>query len=91
MATKSDITARVLEKHSVLDKKIVALVINIFFEILSDALKEHNRIEFRRFGSFSVRSYNVMKINDKLVKNRYFKIYFRSSRNLISEVNSCKQ
>ncbi len=90
MATKSEVTTKILEKFSSLDKKIVILVVDMFFDVLSDELKEHNRIEFRRFGSFSIRNYNLRKFNGNLSKDKYFRIYFRSSRSLIDEVNACK-
>ncbi len=76
----------------VISEKIDVKVLGVekYKIILSDELKEHNRIEFRRFGSFSIRNYNLMKFNGKLSKDKYFRIYFRSSGSLIDEVNACK-
>ena len=91
MATKSDIVKRVAEKYSSLDKKAIAFVVDRFLKILESALKDHNRIELRGFGSFSIRSYNLKTVSshrlDRLTKNRYFKVYFRSSESLSNECN----
>ncbi|WP_246214379.1 HU family DNA-binding protein [Wolbachia endosymbiont of Dirofilaria (Dirofilaria) immitis] len=37
------------------DKVVIEATVNSFFEVLSSALKCHNRIEIRGFGSFSIR------------------------------------
>ncbi|MFP3035783.1 MAG: HU family DNA-binding protein [Wolbachia sp.] len=91
MATKSNIITKVAEKHPFLDKMVIAAIVNRFFEILSSTLKRHNRIEIRGFGSFSIRSYNLKEtshfMSKHFVKNRYFKIYFRSSKKLSYLVN----
>ncbi|MDD9331219.1 MAG: HU family DNA-binding protein [Wolbachia sp.] len=91
MTTKSDIIKKVVKKHPSLGKVVITAIINKFFKVLSDALKNHNRVEFREFASFSVRSYNLTKVSgsmlDKLQEKQYLKVYFRSSGNLSSLIN----
>jgi integration host factor subunit beta len=91
VATKSDVLVKVTKKQPYLDKMVVATIINMFFEMLSSALKFHNRIEIRGFGSFSIRSYNLKKgshlMTQKFTKNQYFKVYFRSSQGLSNLIN----
>ena len=91
MATKSDIIKKIVEKHSSLGVITTKTIINKFLKTLSCALKKHKRIEFRGFGSFSIRSYNLKEVkysaSSKFIKNQYFKIYFRSSKNFSNFIN----
>lgn len=89
MATKSDIIKKIVEKYSFVDKVLVIAVVDKFFTMLSETLKNHDRIEFRGFASFSIRSYSIVNrsISSKLKKNKYFKVYFRSSQSLSNLVN----
>ncbi|MDG7055926.1 MAG: HU family DNA-binding protein [Wolbachia endosymbiont of Meromenopon meropis] len=94
MTTKSNIIMKVSEKYPFLERLIIASIVNRFFEILSNTLKRHNRIEIRGFGSFSIRTYNLREasycIPQKFAKNRYFKTYFRSSKKLSHLINEHK-
>ncbi|QOD37946.1 HU family DNA-binding protein [Candidatus Wolbachia massiliensis] len=91
MATKSSIIMKVAKRHPLLDKVIIATIVNRFFGILSNTLRHHNRVEIRGFGSFSIRSYNLKETNHSMLqnfaKNRYFKTYFRSSKKLSNLIN----
>ncbi|APR98036.1 HU family DNA-binding protein [Wolbachia endosymbiont of Folsomia candida] len=91
MATKSDIIAKVAKKHPFLDKMVISTIVDRFFKIFLDTLKHHNRVEIRGFGSFSIRSYNLKKLDyptsPKFRKNQYFKPYFRSSEKLSNLIN----
>ncbi|MGL9717682.1 MAG: HU family DNA-binding protein [Wolbachia sp.] len=91
MATKSNIITKVAKRHPLLDKMVIAAIVNRFFEVLSSALERHSRIEIRGFGSFSIRSYNLKETNhlmlQKFAKNQYFKTYFRSSKKLSDLIN----
>ncbi len=85
MATKSNIITKVAKRHPLLDRIVIAAIVNRFFEILSSTLERHNRVEIRGFGSFSIRSYNLKETShlmlQKFAKSQYFKTYFRSSKN----------
>ncbi|NSM56468.1 integration host factor subunit beta [Wolbachia endosymbiont of Atemnus politus] len=91
MATKSNIITKVAKRHPLLDKVVIAAIVNRFFEVLSSALEHHNRVEIRGFGSFSIRSYNLKETNhlvlQQFAKNQYFKTYFRSSKKLSDLIN----
>ncbi|MGL9725996.1 MAG: HU family DNA-binding protein [Wolbachia sp.] len=91
MATRSDIIAGIAKRNPFLDKIAIAAVIDNFFEVLSSALKYHNRVEIRGFGSLSIRSYKLKEtsylILQKATKHQYFKTYFRSSKKLSDLIN----
>lgn len=54
--TKADLVNVISEKTS-LQHKQAEMVINLVFDMMSDALKKDDRIEIRGFGSFVNRSY----------------------------------
>lgn len=54
MATKSDIIAKVAEKHRLLDKVIIAAIVDSFFRVFSNTLKYHNRVEIRGLVLFQL-------------------------------------
>lgn len=53
--TKAEIVEEVNEKLS-LTKKDIARVIDLFFEIVKDGLKDGKHIELRGFGTFEVKT-----------------------------------
>jgi nucleoid DNA-binding protein len=53
--TKAEIVEEVNERLR-LTKKDIARVIDLFFEIIKDALKEGKHIELRGFGTFEVKT-----------------------------------
>jgi len=54
--TKSEIIAAIAAKNPHLTVKDVTQIVNVVFEKISDSLANGDRVEFRGFGSFSVRS-----------------------------------
>ena len=54
--TKSELIEKVAHRIN-LPKKRAEEVVNAFFESMSDALLQEERIEVRGFGSFSLREY----------------------------------
>jgi integration host factor subunit beta len=54
--TKADLITIISEKAH-LQHKQAELVVNMVFDMMSDALKKDDRIEIRGFGSFVNRSY----------------------------------
>lgn len=54
--TKSEIIAAIAAKNPHLTVKDVTQIVNVVFEKISDSLAKGDRVEFRGFGSFSVRS-----------------------------------
>ncbi len=58
--TKADLINVIAEKAH-LQHKQAELVVNMVFDMMSDALKKDDRIEIRGFGSFKVKFYNGYK------------------------------
>ncbi len=58
--TKADIVERISATTG-LTKKDTAMVINRFFEVVTEALSQSNNIEIRGFGSFKVKTRRARK------------------------------
>lgn len=58
--TKADIVERISATTG-LTKKDTAMVINRFFEVVTEALAQGNNIEIRGFGSFKVKTRRARK------------------------------
>lgn len=58
--TKADIVERISATTG-LTKKDTAMVINRFFEVVTEALSQGNNIEIRGFGSFKVKTRRARK------------------------------
>ena len=58
--TKADIVERISATTG-LTKKDTAMVINRFFEVVTEALSQGNNIEIRGFGSFKVKNRRARK------------------------------
>ena len=54
--TKSELIERIASKNPHLMLKDVEKIVNVVFETISDSLADGNRVEFRGFGAFSVRT-----------------------------------
>ncbi len=54
--TKSELISKIAEKNPNLTFKDIEKIVNIVFDSIIHALAEGNRIEFRGFGAFSVRT-----------------------------------
>jgi len=54
--TKSELIAVVAAKNPHLMLKDVEKIVNVIFDMISDSLVNGDRVEFRGFGSFSIRT-----------------------------------
>lgn len=54
--TRSELIAKVALKNPNLTTKDVEKIVQVIFQSMIDALADGNRIEFRGFGAFSVRT-----------------------------------
>jgi len=54
--TKSELIERITAKNPHLTQKDVEKVVNVIFSTISSALSQGNRVEFRGFGTFSIRT-----------------------------------
>ncbi len=55
--TKSELIEKIAERIDI-PKKQAYEVVNAIFDAMKEALLEHDRIELRGFGSFSIREYD---------------------------------
>ena len=76
--TKSELIERITSKNPHLTQKDVDRVVSVIFDTIESALAKGDRVEFRGFGTFSIRTRNarVAKIlalvsKLKLVKEKY--------------------
>ncbi len=53
--TKSELIARLAERHPDLRARIFERIVTTLFEEISDALERGDRVELRGFGAFSVK------------------------------------
>ena len=53
---KSDLIARIAEKHQISHKKAEAIV-SLFFNRMASTLEQNGRVEIRGFGAFMVKEY----------------------------------
>ncbi|AAZ68653.1 HU family DNA-binding protein [Ehrlichia canis] len=84
---KSHLVQHISKKNPSLSEEIVSKILNIFFSLIIEYLKNGYRVELRGFGSFTVRSYNIKTVNTRLTKNKYRKVYFRASNKFIKLIN----
>jgi integration host factor subunit beta len=89
---KSDLIAALATKENLTEKQATD-IINLIFNGFTETLKKGDRIEFRRFGSFSVREYKSCKgRNPKTGKNIEVKQkklpFFKVGRELKGMVNT---
>ncbi|WPY00177.1 HU family DNA-binding protein [Candidatus Trichorickettsia mobilis] len=78
MATKNDLIEALSKEISYLSKEDSSEVVNLVLEYLTEMLVQHNKIEIRGFGSFSIRSRKYANSN-KL----YNTVYYRMAKNVM--------
>ena len=54
--TKSELIEKIAAKNPHLTMKDIERIINVVFDSITDALSNGDRVEFRGFGAFSVRT-----------------------------------
>jgi integration host factor subunit beta len=90
--TKSELVKILREKHPELQLKEVVNIVDLFFSMITDTLKDDGRIEIRGFGTFSIRERKArvarnpktgetVEIDDRKV------VYFRASKTLKDRLN----
>ncbi len=89
---KSEILHKLQKKNSNLKLEDIELLFNIFIKKISSSLKNGQSIEIRGFGTLS-RKINKEKYvrnpktNEKLYKNRSYKLHFKIGKILHNKVN----
>ena len=90
---KSQILEKLQKKHTNLSSEDIDDLFDIFIKKLSNSLQKGQNIELRGFGTIS-RKINKEKIvrnpktNEKLFKNKSFKLHFKIGKVLHRKINS---
>ena len=89
---KSEILNKLYLKHNNLKEEDIEQIFNIFIKKIVESLKEGKNIEIRGFGTIS-KKINKEKIvrnpktNERLFKNKSFKLHFKIGKILHKKVN----
>ena len=89
---KSEILERLSNKYNNLSTEDIEILFNIFIKKISSSLKKGHNIEIRGFGTIS-RKINKEKFvrnpktNEKLFKNRSYKLHFKIGKLLHKKIN----
>ena len=89
---KSQILEKLQKKHTNLSSEDIDDLFDIFIKKLSNSLQKGQNIEIRGFGTIS-RKINKEKIvrnpktNEKLFKNKSFKLHFKIGKVLHRKIN----
>ena len=90
---KSKILEKLHKKHDNLKEEDIEQLFNIFIKKISSSLKKGKNIEIRGFGTLS-RKVNKEKFvrnpktNEKLFKNKSYKIHFKIGKILHKKINN---
>tara|TARA_B100000963_G_scaffold156929_1_gene136566 strand:- start:683 stop:991 length:309 start_codon:yes stop_codon:yes gene_type:complete len=90
---KSQILEKLHKKHNNLSFEDIDYLFDIFIKKMSSSLQNGHNIEIRGFGTLS-RKINKEKIvrnpktNEKLFKNKSFKLHFKIGKVLHRKINS---
>ena len=90
---KSQILEKLHLKHKNLTSEDIEVLFEIFIKKISNSLKNGNNIELRGFGTLS-RKINKEKYvrnpktNEKLFKNKSFKLHFKIGKILHQKINN---
>ncbi len=90
---KSQILEKLHLKHKNLTSEDIEVLFEIFIKKISNSLKNGNNIELRGFGTLS-RKINKEKFvrnpktNEKLFKDKSFKLHFKIGKILHKKINS---
>ena len=89
---KSQILEKLLKKNNNLTLEDIEILFEIFLKKITSSLKDGKNIEIRGFGTIS-RKINKEKIvrnpktNEKLFKNKSFKLHFKIGKVLHRKIN----
>ena len=89
---KSEILTKLYSKHNNLKEGDIEQIFDIFIKKIVESLKEGKNIEIRGFGTIS-KKINKEKIvrnpktNERLFKNKSFKLHFKIGKILHKKVN----
>ena len=89
--TKSDLIEKISDRTN-LPKKRAEDIVNAFFDSMTDALLEDERIEVRGFGSFSIREYDARtgrnpRTGQKVEVDEKKSVHFKVGKDLRERLN----
>ena len=90
---KSDILKKLGLKHQNLSESDVEQIFNIFIKKILSALKDHNIVALRGFGTLmkkvnKAKQVRNPKTNEKIYKKENCKLHFKTCKILHSKLNS---
>ena len=90
---KSQILDKLHKKHNNISTEDIELLFNLFIKKTIDALNNGQNIEIRGFGTISRKNNKEKfvrnpKTNEKLYKNKSFKLHFKIGKILHKKINS---
>ena len=90
---KSQILEKLHLKHNNLTSEDIEVLFEIFIKKISNSLKNGNNIELRGFGTLSrkinkERFVRNPKTNEKLFKDKSYKLHFKIGKILHKKINS---
>ncbi len=90
---KSELIKRVAQKNPHLTIKDIDAIMDVILDCIRQTLVDGNRVEFRGFGTFSVRSRSSRlaknpKTGDSFMIAERRTIHFKTGRELFAKINS---
>ena len=91
--TKSELIKILKDKHPNLQLKEVSSLVDLFFDMLTDSLKNGGRVELRGFGTFSLRQRKARlarnpRTGAKVQVGDRNAVYFRAGKGLKDKINA---
>lgn len=91
--TRSELIQYLIDKDSTLDEGMARMLVDSFFDCLTESLAEHQRIELRGFGALSIRMREPRtarnpKTGEQVKLDETASIYFRPGKLLQEMVNA---
>ena len=90
---KSELLLSIHSKYPSLSQRDIELISKLFFEKITDGLREGKNTEIRGFGTFSKKINKAKyvrnpKTNEKIYKSENYKIHFKIEKILHNTINS---
>tara|TARA_B100001769_G_C21697074_1_gene385030 strand:+ start:102 stop:398 length:297 start_codon:yes stop_codon:yes gene_type:complete len=92
---KSDILEKLQSKYKNFSVEDIESLFDIFIKKITNSLKDGNNIEIRGFGTISKKINREKyvrnpKTNEKIYKEKSFKLHFKIGKSLHNQINSKK-
>tara|TARA_B110000438_G_scaffold268160_1_gene283511 strand:+ start:566 stop:862 length:297 start_codon:yes stop_codon:yes gene_type:complete len=89
---KSDLLLSINKKYPSLNTSDIELIVDLFFKKIVNSLLNDNKVELRRFGTFSKKINKAKyvrnpKTNEDIFKEQNYKIHFKIGKILHKKIN----